>query len=126
MNILSKYSPFCRKMQEQGENCLRVLLIYDIITENGGLCMEKDAFTYPELHYFKSGNTYSGSYKGLNYILTPDDETLHIAVWYGMYCSAVSSTPPARKTHTPTATHAAAHTKTAAAAMSFASFTMLS
>ena len=77
-------------MQEQGENCLRIFCLYGILTENGGLCMEKDAFAYPELHYFKSGNTYSGSYKGLNYILTPDDETLHIAVWYGMYCSAVS------------------------------------
>ncbi len=52
--------------------------------------MDKDAFAYPELHYFKSGNTYSGSYKGLNYKLTPDGETLHIVIWYGMYCSAVS------------------------------------
>ena len=40
--------------------------------------------------------------------------------------SAVSSAPCTRKTKNPTATHAAAHTKTAAAAMSFASYTMLS
>lgn len=52
--------------------------------------MDEGAFTYPKLSYFKSGNPFTGSWKGLNYKLIPEEDTLHIAVWYGAYCSTVS------------------------------------
>jgi len=54
--------------------------------------MEAGAFTYPKLHFFKSGNPYYGSYKGLNYKITPREDMLDIIVWYGLYCSSVSET----------------------------------
>ncbi len=55
-------------------------------------------FAYPKLHFFTSGNPYTGSHNGMNYKLTPviDKETkqgiLKVAVWYGPYCSALSET----------------------------------
>lgn len=52
--------------------------------------MTDSVFEYPKLHYFRSGNRFSGSYKGLNYLITPKNDQLHIDVWYGPYCSAVS------------------------------------
>ncbi len=52
--------------------------------------MDPNAFAYPKLYYFQSGNPYTGSYKGLNYKLTPGEDTLHVAVWYGSFCSEKS------------------------------------
>lgn len=54
--------------------------------------MEKGAFAYPKVYYFEQGNLYTGSYKGLNYKISPNKETqiLQVTVWYGMFCSAVS------------------------------------
>lgn len=56
--------------------------------------MDQNAFAYPKLHYFKSGNPFTGSYKGMNYMLTPqkgeEESSLEVAVWYGPFCSSVS------------------------------------
>lgn len=58
--------------------------------------MDTSMFDYPKLLFFTNGNPFTGSYKGMNYILTPkkDKETgessLQVAVWYGPYCSAMS------------------------------------
>ncbi len=58
--------------------------------------MDSTAFDYPKLLFFTNGNPFTGSYKGMNYILTPkkDKETgessLEVAVWYGPLCSAMS------------------------------------
>ncbi len=58
--------------------------------------MDNSVFDYPKLLFFTNGNAFTGSYKGLNYILTPkkDKETgessLTVAVWYGPYCSSMS------------------------------------
>ncbi len=58
--------------------------------------MDNSVFDYPKLLFFTNGNTFTGSYKGMNYILTPkkDKETgessLTVAVWYGPFCSALS------------------------------------
>ena len=58
--------------------------------------MDACMFDYPKLLFFTNGNTFTGSYKGMNYILTPkkDKETgessLTVAVWYGPLCSALS------------------------------------
>lgn len=58
--------------------------------------MDQGAFAYPKLHYFKSGNPYTGSFRGLNYMLEPlkdketGEETLKISVWYGPFCSTAS------------------------------------
>lgn len=58
--------------------------------------MDQGAFAYPKLYYFQSGNPYTGSWKGLNYKLTPKkdkesgEEALIVQVWYGPYCSEAS------------------------------------
>lgn len=52
--------------------------------------MDEGAFAYPELHYFVSKNPYTGSWKGLNYLIMPTEEQLHITVWYGAFCREVS------------------------------------
>ena len=58
--------------------------------------MDTSVFEYPKLLFFTNGNTFTGSYKGMNYMLTPnkDKETgesgLTVAVWYGPMCSALS------------------------------------
>lgn len=58
--------------------------------------MDSGVFEYPKLLFFTNGNPFAGSYKGMNYILTPkkDKETgessLTVAVWYGPLCSAMS------------------------------------
>ncbi len=58
--------------------------------------MDTAVFDYPKLLFFTNGNTFTGSHKGMNYILTPkkDKETgessLTVAVWYGPLCSAMS------------------------------------
>ena len=61
--------------------------------------MSQQAFAYPKLYYFQSGNPYTGSYRGMNYKLEPteiEDEDgekskiLFLTVWYGMFCSDVS------------------------------------
>ncbi len=52
--------------------------------------MDAQAFLYPKLHYFKSGNVFTGSYKGLNYKLEPKEDLLCVSVWYGPLCSALS------------------------------------
>jgi hypothetical protein len=52
--------------------------------------MDEKAFSYPKLHYFKSGNVFTGSYKGLNYKIDPKEDGLHIGIWYGPLCSALS------------------------------------
>lgn len=52
--------------------------------------MDEGAFAYPEWHYFKFGNRFTGSWKGMNYVITPAEDTIHVAVWYGPLCSAVS------------------------------------
>ncbi len=58
--------------------------------------MDKSVFAYPKVYYFECGNPYTGSYKGMNYKLTPqkDEETgeksILVSVWYGMFGSAVS------------------------------------
>ena len=52
-------------------------------------------FPLPGIQFFISGNPYSGSHKGLNYIVTPIkadvekdiDSHLEVKVWYGMLCS---------------------------------------
>ncbi len=55
-------------------------------------------FPIPGIHFFISGNPYSGSYKGLNYRIIPVkadveknmDSHLEASVWYGMLCSDLS------------------------------------
>lgn len=52
-------------------------------------------FPLPGIQFFISGNPYSGSYKGINYLVIPVkadvekdiDSHLDVKVWYGMLCS---------------------------------------
>lgn len=58
--------------------------------------MDVSVFDYPKLLFFTNGNPFIGSYRGMNYILTPKQDkeagesSLQVAVWYGPYCSAMS------------------------------------
>lgn len=55
-------------------------------------------FPLPGIQFFISNNPYSGSYKGLNYLVIPVkadvekdiDSHLEVKVWYGMLCSDLS------------------------------------
>lgn len=55
-------------------------------------------FPLPGIHFFISGNPFTGSFKGLNYKVIPvkaDEEKdidshLTVSVWYGMLCSDLS------------------------------------
>ena len=55
-------------------------------------------FPLPGIHFFVSGNPFTGSYRGLNYRVTPVkadvekdiDSHLAVSVWYGMLCSDLS------------------------------------
>lgn len=50
------------------------------------------ADTMPLLHYFESGNIFSGSYKNKRYKVFPDGENMLCKVWLGDYCLEI--TPP--------------------------------
>jgi len=58
--------------------------------------MDTSVFAYPKLHFFTSGNPYTGSHRGMNYKLVPvidkeaDTKVLKVAVWYGPNCSTLS------------------------------------
>ncbi len=58
--------------------------------------MDVSAFAYPKLHFFTSGNPFTGSHNGMNYKLVPfvdkenDIKELRVAVWYGPFCSEKS------------------------------------
>lgn len=55
-------------------------------------------FPIPGIHFFMSGNSFSGSLKGLNYFIKPvfvkdDDEGashFEVCTWYGQLCRAKS------------------------------------
>ena len=48
------------------------------------------ADTMPLLHYFESGNIFSGSYKNKRYKVFPDGENMLCKVWLGEYCLEVT------------------------------------
>ena len=56
-------------------------------------------FPLPGIQFFISGNPFSGSYRGLNYLVKPVkadvekdiDSHLEVCVWYGMICSELAT-----------------------------------
>ncbi len=49
-------------------------------------------FEIPKYFYFESKNTISGSSGSFNYIIGLTEDSLHVKIWYGIYCSEISET----------------------------------
>lgn len=48
------------------------------------------SFDIPSLNYFTSKNIFTGSLRGMGYIITPQEGQLHGAVWHGNLRSDLS------------------------------------
>ena len=45
-----------------------------------------DEIFVPVLHHFENGNTFTGSFGLLRFILIPHDDVISASVWHGIFC----------------------------------------
>ncbi len=44
----------------------------------------------PKFMYFQYGNAFTGSFRALNYKLTPEEETIRVQIWHSQLCSTLA------------------------------------
>ncbi len=50
-----------------------------------------DEVYVPVLHFFENGNSFTGSWKELRFLLPPSEEEISAQIWRGPYCMEKST-----------------------------------